>query len=364
MRIDYPLGASLSGFIRTKSGWLSGRNDSSLVRGWLRHCRFQSHFSLSCQIAARGELEKMSSLPNLPPALELEYLFDTCNLANQFSLWDIMIPALDKLERISNDLGYIRGLAQTDYFRAVLLINEGEYRQAIDLYQSAAGHARSAGDRHLEAEIYNDLGFCHSRLADSDSAMGYYRRSMAIREQNGDLPGQAESLNNIGLVLCRGKDFKQAGDFFNRALELESRIGDKIGTGYTLVNLGFLAEELKDFGQGEKFYLKSLEIRQEIGDVLGLALCYLRLAHLAHRRRERDKTLGLLDQSIGSFQKAEDAFGLTESRLFKAQYLLDYGNRAGAGQEAASLSQLIGDGSSKDHQNRHRQLLDRIANKE
>ena len=362
MRTDYPLGSGLSGFIRAKAGWLSGRNDSSLVRGWLYHCRFQSRFSLSCQAEAREELEKISSLPSLPPALELEYLFDTCNLANQFSLWDLMVPALEKLARISNDLGYTRGLAQTDYFRAVLLINEGEYRQAIDLYQSAAGHALSAGDRHLEAEIYNDLGFCHSRLADSDSAMGYYRRSMAIREQNGDLPGQAESLNNIGLALCRGKDFKQAGDFFNRALELESRIGDKIGTGYTLVNLGFLAEELKDFGQGEKFYLRSLEIRQEIGDVLGLALCYLRLGHLAHRRRDRDQTLGLLDQSIASFRKAEESFGLTEALLFKAQYLLDYGDRAGAGQETELLSRMIDDSSSEAHQKRYRQLLDRAKN--
>jgi tetratricopeptide (TPR) repeat protein len=362
MRTDYPLGSGLSGFIRAKAGWLSGRNDSSLVRGWLHHCRFQSSLSLSCQAGAREELDKMSSLPGLPPALELEYLFDVCNLANQFSLWDLMTPALDKLALISNDLGYTRGLAQTDYFRAVLLINEGQYRRAIDLYQSAAVHARSAGDRHLEAETYNDLGFCHSRLKESDSAMDYYRRSMAIREQDGDLAGQAESLSNIGLVLCRGKDHRQAGDFFNRALDLQSRIGDKIGTGYTLVNLGFLAEDLKDFGQGEKYYMRALDIRQEIGDVLGLALCYLRLGHLSHRRRARDRTLGLLDQSIASFRKAEDAFGQIEAGLFKAQYLLDYGDRAGAGQAAELLSRMIDESSSEAHHKRYRQLLDRIKN--
>lgn len=361
MRTDYPLGRNLSGFIRARAGQMKRPEAATLVRGWLRHCRFQSHFSLSCQAEARGELEKISSLPNLPPALELEYLFDTCNLANQFSLWDLMTPALDKLERISNDLGYTRGLAQTEYFRAALLINDGNYRAAGDHYRRALELARGEGQDDLRAEILNDIGFCHRRLSDNHKALKHYRDSLEIRERTGNLPGQAESLNNIGLVLCSQERFGEAEEALGRAMKIEETIGDKMGAGYTLLNLSHLASRKGEHYRAEELCRRALAVRREIGDQLGLGYCYINLAYWAKARDDREKALSLLDSAIESFSIVGESYSLTETRLKKVQYLLGFGIIAKARQEMDGLGPSMTENTAKKHLESFKELQESLA---
>lgn len=303
-----------------------------VLKGWIYHCRFLSRYAQSEKDGALSELEKLNSLMPLPGALEMEYLFDLCNLANQFSLWGMMSRPLERLEQLSEKLGYELGQAQALYFRAALCINEGGYREAIEQYKKALESVQRAGDDDLEAEILNDMGFCYRRLGDDGRGEDFYKRSLELRGKKKNLQGMAESLNNLGLLYVNTGRDDEAGECLNRALELETRVGDKIGVGYTLLNLGFLMNTRKARGDAKCLFLKALAIRKEIGDVLGLGYCYLQLAHITDDAGQAEK---LSEKSHGCFAQAGDANGQLQARMYQAEILL----KAGKPMEASRIVQ-------------------------
>ncbi len=350
MRSNFPLGASLYHFIREKPERFDKTNAQSLIKGWLHHRRFQVYFTASLQEPALAELDKLAALPRLPEGLELEYLFDICNLANQFSLWDEMGPALDRLAEMSRRAGDRLGLARTEYFRGARCVNGGEYRQAVEHYQQALASAREVGDATLQAEVLNDMGFCHRRMADDESALKHYRESLDIRERTGDQPGQAESLNNIGLALCRQQRFAQAQEALGRAMKIEEAIGDKVGAGYTLLNLSHLASQRGEHDRAEELCRRSLAVRREIGDQLGLGYCYTNLACWAKDRNQPEEALGLLEQAIGAFSTAGENYSLMEARLQKARYLMGFKMREEARREVSRLAPLMAEEGAAERQ--------------
>jgi len=334
----YPVGSGLAGFLRSKKGWPPVTDAKALIKGWLLHCRFLSHFALSERDKALEDLEGLSALPDLPRALELEHLFDLCNLANQFSLWDRISRPLERLEQLSKETGYSLGLAQAGYFRAALLINEGKYQEAVKQYRIALDSARRAGNGDLEAEILNDIGFCHRRMGQDELGESYYVRSLRLREKTGNLPGIAESMNNLGLLCQNTKRPKEAEEFLTKALKLETTIGDKMGAGYTLVNLGYIFTEKKSRHQAEELFRRALDIRAEIGDNLGLGYCYLQLAHIAEYQGRAEE---LLENSHRCFSSAGDLNGQLQARMSLAEILLKSGDSARAAEIARALSGRI-----------------------
>lgn len=331
-------------------------NTALLVKGWIYHSRFLSRYAQSEKDGALCELERMNSLMPLPSALEMEYLFDICNLANQFSLWDMMAGPLDRLEKLSRLSGHCLGQAQALYFRAALHIKEGNYRGAIERYQKALESTRQAGDDDLEAEILNDIGFCYRRLGDDDRGECFYRSSLELRERKKNLQGMAESLNNLGLLYINTGQVDEAGECLNRALELETKIGDKIGTGYTLLNLGYLMNKRKAREDARGLFLRALGIRKEIGDFLGLGYCYLQLAHITDDTGQAEK---LTEKSYSCFIQAGDANGQIEARLSQAQILVEAGKAGMACDLLGDVSRRIGKDTEGTASNRLRELMDK-----
>lgn len=327
-----------------------------MLKGWIYHCRFLSRYAQSEKDGALSELVKINSLKPLPVALEMEYLFDLCNLANQFSLWEMMAEPLERLERLSEKSGDRLGQAQALYFRAALCINEGGYHGAIEHYDRALELARQAGDEDLEAEILNDIGFCYRRLGDNNRGEDFYKRSLVLRGRKNNLQGMAESLNNLGLLYIYTGRVDSAEEHLKRALELETRIGDKIGTGYTLLNLGCLMnkKQARDVARG--LFLRALDIRKEIRDWLGLGYCYLQLAHVTD---DAEKAVKLAGQSHNCFVQAGDVNGQIEARLSQAQLLLEAGKGEIALDILEEVSLKIGKNIEGTANDRLRELIEK-----
>jgi tetratricopeptide (TPR) repeat protein len=294
----------------------------AVIKAWLYHCKFQSHYASSQKEEALKALDFLGTLPGLPTALELLHLFDLCSLANQFSLWELMSGSLRRLEELSRQTNYNLGLAQVGYFRAALSINEGRFQEAIEHYQGALSEVRLAGDRDLEAEILNDMGFCYRRLGDNLKGEEHYLKSLEIRREISNLTGVAESLNNLGMLYIIAKKMQKSEMYLTQALEIEMRTGDKIGAGYTLVNLGFLNKKKGSISKAETLFRQALDIRSEIGDSLGLGYCYLQLAHVAKEPKQAD---ALAEESYRCFCDAGDLNGQIEARLSQAEIWLDAG---------------------------------------
>lgn len=342
--------------MNSKSIRVDESNAATAVKAWIYHCRYLSRFALSQRDDALKELESFRVLPGLMPLLELDYLFDLCSLANQFSLWDLIEKPLKKLERISREQGYSLGLAQAGFLRAALSINEGKYQEAIDHYHRALASARNAGDSDLEAEILNDIGFCYRRLGDNEKGEENYLRSLEIRRGIGNLMGTAESLSNLGLLYADTRRVSEAEEQLARALQIETIIGDKMGAGYTLVNLGFLYKNKGDRIKAKELLLRALEIRTEIGDYLGLGYCNLQLAHIMEDARQAE---GLAEDAFRYFSEAGDINGQLEARMTTAEILMNAGETARAAEVMEGISDRMRVCSGRPSLQRYMKLADR-----
>ncbi len=328
----------------------------SLVKGWIYHNRFLSRYANSEKDGAISELEKIRSLKPLPVVLEMEYLFDICNLANQFSLWKMMAEPLDRLENLSQQMGHSLGRALAMYLRAALCINEGNYCQAIERYEKALMWTRQAGGDDLEAEILNDIGFCYRRLGDDAKGEYFYKSSLELRDRRKNLQGMAESLNNLGLLYINTEQDDKAGECLNRALELETRIGDKMGMGYTLLNLGYLMNKRKARDDARYLFLHALDIRKEIGDLLGMGYCYLQLAYITD---DVEQAVKLAKKAYGCFAQAGDANGQIQACLSQADIHIKAGKTDQALKILSVVSSWIRGDSDGPTRKRLQQLTER-----
>ena len=67
----------------------------------------------------------------------------------------------------------------------------------------------------------------HWNKGDLDTALDYYERSLAIREELGDKRGMGYSLNSIGLVHYYKGDYEKAEDYLEKSLDIQKEIGFK-----------------------------------------------------------------------------------------------------------------------------------------
>lgn len=333
MRPPYPVARSLVRYLWPKRKWLGDAGPEVLFKGWLRHCRYLCRFAMSDKDGALGELERFGTLPGLPSALELDYHFDRCSLANQFSLWDMMAGPLERLERLSRERGYCLGLAQAGFFRAALSINDGKYQEAIDHYLKALRSARQVGDQGLEAEILNDLGFCHRRLGDDEEGEARYLESLGIRRKSGDLAGVTESLNNLGTYYFAIKRFSEAEKYLGEALRIGLEIGDRMMTGYAYVGLGYLSYARHDYDGAERYCRQSIMARNSIGDNLGLGYCHTLMFHICFLGDRGKEALENAKLAESFFEKSGDDNSVAEARL----NLVFFYNQTGATELAEKI---------------------------
>lgn len=306
----------------TQTGF-SDENAATLIKGWLHHSHFLACYAMSGKDQALEKLSALSSLPGIPIALERVYLFDLCSLANQFSLWEKMSGPLERLEHLSRLSGNNLGLAQSSFFRAAMSINGGKYQEAIDHYQKALAPVRQSGDKNLEGEILNDMGFCCRRLGDNVRGEEHYLESLKIRRKSKNLLGLAESLSNLGTYYIQLKKADDAEAYLLEALKVSKMIGDRIGMGYSYASLGYLAYSRDDYQMAEEYCRQSIRIRSATGDELGLGYCHLLLFHVKAVRDEEDDALANARDAESFFSRAGDENGMAEIKFNLVKFYLE-----------------------------------------
>jgi len=198
-----------------------------------------------------------------------------------------------------------------------LLQDEGDYKQALEVFQRSLTLWMDLGRTRAQAKIRNAMAFGLSALGENERALEEYTRAADLWVQVGDERGHAVTLNNIGLVHHRRGDPRAALPFYEEALRTFQRINDLRMTALATGNLGGVFDELGEPAEARERYGASLASYQELGDRAGEARL---LGNLA-----------VLDRASGDLQSALDRY--TRSLALWREL----GNRAG---EAGTLGNL------------------------
>ncbi|MEO6037407.1 MAG: tetratricopeptide repeat protein, partial [Saprospiraceae bacterium] len=158
---------------------------------------------------------------------------------------------------------------------------KGDYETALKYYFEAARLAEAGGFAKLHSTALANIGLLYSARKDSERALGYLRKSLAIKFALHDTLGTMRGLNNLGEALLTAGQPDSALIYFQRCLPwFDYRPDQVFGKGIVLNNIGSILLDRKDLA-GARIYLEqSRSLRERIGDKGGLSVVLGNLGQL------------------------------------------------------------------------------------
>lgn len=185
-------------------------------------------------------------LPPLTAAIDREIAALDHHLYDHPSEIPSILARVTSLERVSCEIGYLRGGAWAMAFRAACFRVEGHFPEAAAEWNAALGPAGKLGDRMLEAHCLHGLGVIARLQQEYERSFDYLLREMTLRYELGDIPGEQSVYNSLALSHAHLGNYAGALDCYRNALRLAQSLGDLPGETLIRTNLGGLMIQLGD----------------------------------------------------------------------------------------------------------------------
>lgn len=216
---------------------------------------------------------------------------------------------------ILNDLGWLEQRAHhsepaRDYLTAALtiqrelgnrhattmiLINlagvcgiERRFEAAVEYLRQALDSLTHVDDRYHRSLINHGLGLENARLGDTEQAMAFYERSIAIDRAVGDEAGVAWSQNNLGLAYNHLGQFDTALGLHTTALRTAQRLGARTSAALSHSRIGQDLFGLERYVEAAVALEEAVAIQTTLQQTVwaiesraGLAVTYLALGRTA-----------------------------------------------------------------------------------
>ena len=258
------------------------------------------------------KIESLSSLIKTSLLVEFEYpeIFD------QYNRVALLFYAKNQAQNAEQffELAYQVALLNKDYERTakamtnIGVINElfGDYKTALEKYQSALSNFIEIGDEKSQSVVLNNIAIVHQELGNIDQAFDNLSSSHDIKTKIGDSVLLASSYNNLGVFY---KECKFSPDsaviFYNQALRIYQDIGDTLSIGISFSNLAQTYYQIGDYQLSEEYFVKAIDIFEKRNDFLWLAKTYKNYGLLKKSDKKIAKSVELLEKSLEFVNRVE-----------------------------------------------------------
>ncbi len=170
-------------------------------------------------------------------------------------------------------------------------------------YEQALEGARAAGDRRLEAEALDGLGYV-DKLADAESSEVRQRAALRIAEDLGDEALQVRILNRLSLLLSNQLDLAGARQLGERALELAGH--DDQGRAMALDALKLVALQLGETDELQSLTSELERIERRRGELWYLQFSLFESAFAPLGRAQWEVALSRLAEALSVNARIDD----------------------------------------------------------
>ena len=125
-----------------------------------------------------------------------------------------------------------------------------EHGATVDV-EAALDAARRSGDRAIEMETLNELGFLALR-SDLSGAVGAHEAALEIARELGDTTAQTNALDRLAVIASHRLEFDRALELGERALELARGTGDEEVVGRAMDSIKLAVWQLGDLARLEE----------------------------------------------------------------------------------------------------------------
>ncbi|EPR70116.1 putative membrane protein [Winogradskyella psychrotolerans RS-3] len=268
---------------------------------------------------------------------------------------------INETSKLSDDLNYIKGQAESSYIRALIFTERNDYFNAIDNYKRSRNlylqikdtlgvakvsnsiglveikrgnykvglqNSLSAIDifekQYLKEELsaaYNNLAEAYYKTNQIDKAIEYNFKALEVRKEINDKDGIKISTKNIAGLYSILKEHRKAIEYYEKALDILNPKTDQVLRGEILPKLGSEYLRFKEYDKASEYLVEGLKYNRQQDNNEGLLRALNAIGHLNLQNKKLKLAERQLNEAYKIAQKTDDKTELLEN--YKLHIALD-----------------------------------------
>ncbi|HUX54228.1 MAG TPA: tetratricopeptide repeat-containing sensor histidine kinase [Williamwhitmania sp.] len=207
--------------------------------------------------------------------------------------------------------------ATTPSIKVQALINFSKYYWYINvdssLYyaQESATIAENDGDQLLLSDAQNAMANVLSITGDSNGAISYYQKSLAIRIAKGKKDKVASVYNNLALLFLDKKEYIKAIDYYRKAASIEDDLNNYRSEANYISSIGAIYLDLGTPNKALEYYISALNIlyANDLSQYSGNI--HNSIGNIHEQMQNLDLALEHYQRALEAFQKTGNKYGVS-----------------------------------------------------
>ena len=195
------------------------------------------------------------------------------------------------------------------------LQKQGEFTQALELFQKAIAVFQKEGDLYSEARTYNFVGNIYLELNKLDKAIATYQEAFKIiskiqpKDNKANIQvriDEALILQNLGFAFNQANNWQKSIEIYEQALVRSRTIKDQFREATILNNIGQIYVAVGKFSLGIEALQQALVIHQSYNDLKNAGAVLLNIGFAYRRLGQFEKALDFYRQALTAANKSGD----------------------------------------------------------
>lgn len=253
---------------------------------------------------------------------------------------------IDETERLSKSLDYQKGIAEANYYKALIYTERDDYFNAIDNFNKSIHIYKELNDTLGIAKVSNSLGLieikrgnyskglqnslsaikifeernlredlslAYNNLAEAyfntnqiDKALEFNYKALGVREQLRDSSGIKNSNRNIAMLYSKRKEHRKAIEFYEKVLGMINPKNDQGLRGDILPRIGEEYLQFKDYEKATEYLTEGLQYNREIDNKSGILRTLNSIGHLNLAQKNIKFAEVQINEAYALAQNSED----------------------------------------------------------
>jgi signal transduction histidine kinase len=267
--------------------------------------------------------------------------------------YNIALLYVNETSKLSQEINYTKGLAESSYFRALIYTNRNDYFNAVDNYnkskkyysqiQDTLGVAKvsnsiglleikrgnyavglqnslSAIDIFEKQDLKEELSTAYNNLAEAyyktnqiDKAIDFNFKALEVRKQLNDKNGIIASTKNIAELYSLNKEHRKAIEYYEKVLDILNPKTDKDLRGEILPKLGSEYLRFKEYDKASDYLVEGLKYNRKQGNSEGILRALNAIGNLNLQKSKVKLAAKQLDEAYKIAQKIDNKTELLEN---------------------------------------------------
>jgi signal transduction histidine kinase len=161
---------------------------------------------------------------------------------------------IDQTEKLSKQLDFTRGLADANYYKALIYSQKNDYYNAIDHFTKARASYQSLNDVLGIAQVNNSIGLIEISRGNYVTGLKLSLSALQIFEEQ-QLPNELSiAYNNLAEAYYNTRQIDKALEFNFKALSVREQLRDSSGIKITTKNIAQLYSARREHRRAIEFY--------------------------------------------------------------------------------------------------------------